>query len=246
MQRLELLKSITDPPPVDGRIARGERTRVRVAEALTALLEEGETQPTAKLVASRAGVSLRLVFHHFEDMDALYRAVMVLQWQRYWAKLRDVPPDLTLQHRIDRLVRQRGRLFDAVGAVRRAAVSMAARSEDLAQALVESDSFLRSRLELTFAPELEAAGPAAADLLEAVDLVASWEAWERLRLVQGLSGVAARRVTTRMLTALLGPEGAQPATGVGLGIRRSRRRATGGTARTTSAARSRPRGGARK
>ncbi|MGH9090233.1 MAG: TetR/AcrR family transcriptional regulator, partial [Acidimicrobiales bacterium] len=135
MQRLELIKSITDPPPVDGRVARGERTRVRVAEALISLLEEGEHQPTAKMVARRAGVSLRLVFHHFEDMDALYRAVMVLQWQRYWAKLRDVPPDLSLDHRIDRTVRQRGRLYDAIGPVRRAAVPMTARSDDLAEAL---------------------------------------------------------------------------------------------------------------
>lgn len=241
MQRLELLKSITDPPPVDGRVARGERTRVRVAEALTALLEEGETQPTAKMVARQAGVSLRLVFHHFEDMDALYRAVMVLQWQRYWAKLRDVPPDLSLDHRIDRSVRQRGRLFDAIGPVRRAAVALAARWDDLAEALGESDLFLRGRLELTFAPEIEAAGQGAGDLLEAIDIAASWEAWERLRLGQGLSAVTARRVMTRTLAALLGPEASQAPAGVGLGVRRSRRRTTASSAHATP--RARPRGG---
>lgn len=243
MQRLELLKSVTGAPPVDGRAARGERTRVRVAEALISLLEEGEAQPTAKMVARRAGVSLRLVFHHFEDMDTLYRAVMVLQWQRYWVKLRDVPPDLSLDHRIDRTVRQRGRLFDAVGPVRRTAVSLAARSDDLAEALAGSDGFLRDRLELTFAPELEAAGQGSGDLLEAVDVATSWEAWERLRLGQGLSGVAARRVTTRMLAALLGPERALRAGAVGPGIRRSRRRQTGGAA--GAAPRTRPRGSTR-
>lgn len=205
MQRLALIEAHQSPPPVDGRIARGERTRVRVADALISLLEEGESQPTAKMVAQRAGVSLRLVFHHFDDMDALYRSVMVLQAQRYWGRLRAVPTDLPLEHRIDRTVRQRGRLFDAVGPVRRAAVSVASHSPELADALAESDSLLRGRLERTFEAELEAAGTGAGELLEAIDLVASWEAWERLRLGQRLSGVAARRVMGHALTALLEP-----------------------------------------
>lgn len=225
MQRLALLKSINQPPPTDGRVARGERTRVRVADALISLLEEGEAAPTAKMVAQRAGVSLRLVFHHYEDMDSLYRAVMVLQAQRYWAKLRDVPADLPLTHRVDRSVRQRGRLYDAIGPVRRAAVPLASRSDDLAEALAESSSLLRRRLELTFAPELEAAGADAGDLLEAIDAAASWEAWERLRLGQHLSAVAARRVMSRTLTALIGPGAEEQPDGAGPGARRPRRHA---------------------
>jgi TetR/AcrR family transcriptional regulator, regulator of autoinduction and epiphytic fitness len=225
MQRLALLNSITDQPPTDGRVARGERTRVKVADALISLLEEGETAPTAKMVAQRAGVSLRLVFHHFEDMDSLYRAVMVLQAQRYWARLRDVPPELPLSHRVDRTVRQRGRLYDAIGPVRRAAVPLASRSEDLAQALAESSSLLRGRLELTFGPELEAAGADAGDLFEAIDVAASWEVWERLRLGQQLSAVAARRVMARTLAALLAPGSGEIADGADSGPRRPRRRA---------------------
>lgn len=223
MQRLALLNSLTDQPATDGRVARGERTRVKVAEALISLLEQGETAPTAKMVAQRAGVSLRLVFHHFEDMDSLYRAVMVLQARRYWTMLRDVPPELPLSHRVDRTVRQRGRLYDAIGPVRRVAVPLAFRSEDLAKALAESSSLLRGRLELTFAPELEAAGAGAGDLFETIDVAASWEVWERLRLGQQLSAVAARRVMARALAALLAPDriddGADPV------ARRPRRRA---------------------
>ncbi len=79
MQRTAERAALIGAGSTDGRIARGERTRRKVAEALISLLEEGDTQPTAKLIAQRADVSLRLVFHHFEDMDALYRAVMILQ-----------------------------------------------------------------------------------------------------------------------------------------------------------------------
>jgi TetR/AcrR family transcriptional regulator, regulator of autoinduction and epiphytic fitness len=210
MQRFTLLRSAQERRVTDGRIARGERTRIRVAEAMIELLEQGEAQPTAKAVAQQAGVSLRLVFHHFEDMDALYRAVMVLQAQRHWSKLREVPPGLPVAHRIDRTVRQRGRLFDAIGPVRRVAVTMATRSEELAGGLAEADQFLRERLADTFEPELAAAGTHGRDLLESLDLVTSWEAWTRLRIQQHLSPVVARRVTARSLAALLG-EGQAPA-----------------------------------
>jgi len=49
----------------DGRRARGERTRVRVLEALVALAEEGQVRPGAQQVADRAGVALRTVYHTF-------------------------------------------------------------------------------------------------------------------------------------------------------------------------------------
>lgn len=209
MQRLALIKSAPGPEAVDGRLARGERTKVKVADALISLLEDGEAQPTAKMVAARAGVSLRLVFHHFEDMDALYRSVIALQAQRYWLKLREISADQPLAHRIDRTVRQRSRLFEAISPVRRMAMSLASRSAALGEALAESDTFLRSRLAHTFAPELEAAGTAGRDLLECLDLATSWEAWERLREGQHLSAVAARRILNRSLTALVGPDPAE-------------------------------------
>jgi AcrR family transcriptional regulator len=133
---------------VDGRIARGLRTRRRVAEALVALLEDGNADPTAKQIASRAGVSLRLVFHHFDDLDDLYRSVAAMQAERHWNEP-------------------------------------------------------RRRLAVTFAPEIGAAGGGGSDLLEALDLVASWEAWDRLRSLKGLSPTAARRRVTVAMAALL-------------------------------------------
>lgn len=211
------------PSSTDGRIARGERTRQHVADALISLLEDGGPLPTAKAVAERAEISLRLVFHHFADMDALYRAAIVLQARRHWSALRAVPPGLPLAQRIDRTVRQRSRLFEAIGPVRRVAVLHACHSADLANALAESSSLLREHLTGTFGPELDAAG--AGDLLEAIDAGASWETWERLRLGQHLTPTAARRVVARTLAGLLGPippTGHTPA-GATKGTHRTRR-----------------------
>lgn len=187
----------------DGRLARGERTRLRVAEALISLLQHGTPQPTAKAVAARAGVSLRLVFHHFEDMDAVYRAVIAVQAQRHWDHLRPVPATLDLVERVERTVRRRGRLYDAVAPVRRTSVPLAAHSPDVADWIRSTNAVLRDHVAFTFGPELARVGDDGSDVLDALDMAASWETWERLRRDQHLSRTAAHRVTARTLLALL-------------------------------------------
>ncbi|MFN7179806.1 TetR/AcrR family transcriptional regulator [Hyphomonas sp.] len=56
----------------DGRRQRSERSRAQIIDALFALIREGDVSPSAAKVAERAGVGLRTVFRHFEDMDSLY------------------------------------------------------------------------------------------------------------------------------------------------------------------------------
>jgi AcrR family transcriptional regulator len=182
---------------------RGEQTRARIADAVIDLLTETELPPTAKEVATRAGVSVRLVFHHFEDMDALYRAVARAQFDRHWRGLRPVAGDLPVGQRIDRTVHQRARLFDAVAPVRRKAATLALRHQDIAQSFELTNKMLRNWLEETFADELRTAGRSRPDLLAALEAAASWEMWDRLRRIQGLSAAAARRVVARTLRSLL-------------------------------------------
>lgn len=188
----------------DGRRARGERTRRRVAEALLELLQEGHPQPTAKQIADRAGVSLRLVFHHFEDMEALYHAMASMQFDRHWRTVSALPPDLPLGERVERTVRQRSALFEAITPVRRAALLQVHRSAEIAGELSRANRHLHDQVAATFEPELERS-PNSADLLETLDLLASWETWDRFRRVQGLSVAAARRVLSDAFTRLLEP-----------------------------------------
>src|SRR3954447_15843011 len=55
----------------DGRAARSVRTRRAIVDALRALHHEGDLRPTAPRVAERAGVSVRTVWQHFDDLEAL-------------------------------------------------------------------------------------------------------------------------------------------------------------------------------
>lgn len=183
--------------------ARGERTRRRVADALVDLLEAGDPAPTAKAVAAHASVSVRLVFHHFEDMESLYRTVLALQTAQYWDTVRPVPADRPQDERVDHVVQQRAKLFDAIGSVRRAGVTLAPRQPEIAEHIADADARLRAWLEETFAPELRSAGREKRELLSALDTAASWEAWDHMRRVEHLSAAAARRVMARTLRSLL-------------------------------------------
>jgi AcrR family transcriptional regulator len=187
----------------DGRIARGERTRRRLAEGLIALLEAGNLQPTAKDVATEAGVSLRLVFHHFKDMEAIYEAGTRLQAERHWRTLHPAQASLPRAERVRHEVRQRTRLFEAISPVRRGGVAMAAQSSGLSERINQSNLTLRDLLARSLAPELAAADPRQKELLDALDAVTSWEMWERLRRAEHLGVAAAQRTVVRMVTALL-------------------------------------------
>jgi AcrR family transcriptional regulator len=196
-----------EEPTTDGRVARGQRTRRRVAEALVDLLRDGDPDPTAKAIAERAGVSLRLVFHHFSDIDDLYRAVATLQLERHWGDLPRFSASLALPTRIERTVRHRSVLYEEISPVRRAALRRAPTSSGVTELLVHTDGLLRENLSASFAPELEKRPESESiDTLVALDAASSWECWERMRCRSDLNVVATRRVMARTMGALLGPE----------------------------------------
>ena len=60
-------------PRTDGRRERSKSSRARIVAAMLDLVERGDVQPSAARVADEAGVGLRTVFRHFDDMDSLYR-----------------------------------------------------------------------------------------------------------------------------------------------------------------------------
>jgi len=81
---------------------------------------------------------------------------------------------------------------------------VADRSELVAAQLAAARAWQRDELSLVFACELARRGPAASrDLLDALDVVTSWEAWNVLRARQGCSVARARRITEGLLLRTL-------------------------------------------
>lgn len=172
----------------DGRSERGVRNRESILDAVYQLVEREERMPTAERVAEEAGVGIRTVFRHFSDMEALYSEV----WTRVYTDLRDVIdaplPEGSLEQRTRVLVDRRCELFERMAPFRRAAVLQKDKSAFLQRQRQQVTAILRMRLMRVF-PEIEAAPPA---LVEALDMVSSFEAWNRLKVDQGLSNVETR------------------------------------------------------
>jgi TetR/AcrR family transcriptional regulator, regulator of autoinduction and epiphytic fitness len=187
----------------DGRVARGERTRRALAEAMINLLEDGDARPTARRIAERAGVSLRLVFHHFDDLESIMTAAVEIQEHRHWRHVQPVLCTLTLTERVARVVRQRVAVFEAVAPVRRSAELFKDTSPVVAAELNRGREWLRNQLRATFAPELDLRRPVDAQvLLDSLEVTTSWETWEQLQRL-GRTPSACRRTMERLTVAVL-------------------------------------------
>ena len=187
---------------LDGRTARAERTRQAVVEAMLALIAEGDLRPTGARVAERAGVSLRSVFQHFEDLEALLAAVVTHQTDRISELMTPLAPDGPLAERIRALVDQRAKIYEFIAPTRRAAVLQEPFSTNLRQGREALLARSADQLARTFGPELAAADDRP-ELVSALAVATAWETWDHLRRWQNLSVAATKRVMTRTATALL-------------------------------------------
>lgn len=195
-------------PPTDGRTLRSLRTREAIVDATIALLEEGDLRPTAPRVAEQASVSVRSVFQHFADLEALHAAVAERLVERVAALVVPVDPSLPLADRLERFVHQRSLLLEVVTPIRRAADVHGPFSAEITSRLRAGQAFLRAEVEHTFAPELDAAGVNRELLLDALDAALSWATWTGLRATLGRDQPGARRVVRFLAEAALA--GAEP------------------------------------
>ncbi len=193
------------PGKEDGRLLRSQRARAAVADALLELIEEGDLRPTAPRIAERAGVSLRLVFHHFTDLEALFAAAAERQMQKVLPTVHPVEAEGPLAARLEAFVGERCRLLERVAPVRRAAQLQEPFSQVISERIRAGRAWRRADIERVFAPELSACDPATRkELLAALVAVGSFSVWDQLRSHQGLPVAAAQKVMARLLAALFG------------------------------------------
>jgi len=193
---------------LDGRRQRSEQSRAAIVDAMLDLLRAGNPRPGAQEIAERAGVSLRSVFRHFEDLDALYTVVTDRQKERSEHLFELGPVNGSLERRIALLIEQRARLFEEIAPVRRAALRLAPFHAPIRNRLADSNAVLRRHLPRVFAAELEPLAPAARrELLDALEVASSWNAWDALRSDQNLSPERAAKVVARLLRALVQARG---------------------------------------
>jgi AcrR family transcriptional regulator len=184
----------------DGRLQRSVRSRERILDSLCELVEEGDLRPTGQRVAERAGLSLRTVFRHFEDMEGLNREMH----DRMERVLRPLAAgdsvSGSLVERVGGLIRRRTNLFEKGAPFLRAGAINRWQSPYLTEAHAADVRELRADLDRAL-PEVSRVS---AERQEALALVTSFEAWDRLRVDQKLGRDRAREVMIEAVMALIG------------------------------------------
>ena len=188
----------------DGRLARSARTRRSIVDALRALHHEGDLRPTAPRVAERAGVSLRTVWQHFTDLETL----LVEAGRRdYEIALRYVAPidaQGPLTARLRQLVAQRGRMFEALAPVWRAARLHEPFSPQIRRNRDRLVDAGREQIERIFAAELATVpGGKRESTLAAMQVATTWSTWESLRVELGLTPADAEQAVYTLVSQLL-------------------------------------------
>lgn len=193
----------------DGRTERSRRTRDAVVDALLALHDEGDLTPTAQRVAAKAGVALRTVYGHFNDMETLYAEAGERELRRLYAVADVVPAELPLDQRVEQFCRSRARVLEYLMPVMRATRIREPFSPQLLRNRHRYIASADSEVARVFEAELRRLSKSeAADLLDALYLATGGPAWDALRGDRGLDPDRALEVMRRTVAALLSPGGA--------------------------------------
>lgn len=191
----------------DGRRRRSENSRNRIVAAMIELVAEGRITPSAEEVASRAGVGLRTVFRHFNDMESLYAALTSSLAEQYEMWL--IPFDSKdWQGQLVEAIERRTATYERLLPFKRAGDAHRHASPAIQAEHARMQGMMRNRLR-SFLP---AAITDDEVRFETIDLMLSFEAWQRLRDEQGLSIELARRIVMREVLRLAGAEGAETTT----------------------------------
>jgi AcrR family transcriptional regulator len=190
----------TPPPRIDGRTARSERTRNAIVDAHVSLITDGDLRPTADRIAKLAGVSLRALWSHFADMEALFAASGERILERRDAAFQPIPPDLPLIERITAYCHQRARLLEQIAPAAKASALKEPFSPALQRYRKLHVQRVRDELRTLFAAEIGDDE----DLLISLTAVSVWNHWDTLRTPLELSPEQARASLARTITALLG------------------------------------------
>jgi TetR/AcrR family transcriptional regulator of autoinduction and epiphytic fitness len=193
----------TEPAGGDGRASRAARTRIAVVDALLALNEKGNLRPTAREIAAEAGVSLRSIYVHFDDVESLLVAAAVRHGEYLISLARSVPTDGPLDRRVAALVANRRTLYEASSGVRRAALVQEPFSPALQRALEAGRKAGRAEIDNVFAAEITAAGACGGRLRQALTLAIGSTSWDVMRRYQKLTADEAEQQLRTMVLALI-------------------------------------------
>ncbi len=187
------------PSKPDGRRLRSNRSRQLIIESMLALIKQGNLVPTAQQVAEHANVGIRSVFRHFEDMESIFETASELCHREFRSLFMGGDRSGTLQERILHASECHADAYETISNIMLSGAARRWNSEVLQKSYLEYQHQLRRDLD-EWLPELV---NLAENKRQAVDSIASFEMWQRLRNIQGLDKVQSINIIVEMLEALI-------------------------------------------
>jgi AcrR family transcriptional regulator len=189
----------------DGRSLRRERNRQDIVDALLGLIENGETEISAALIASKAGLSERSIFRYFDDVNDLYRSVCDLAFSKEieYALIDDAGVG-SLDTKIENFVNQRVRIYTMNEKIAPAARSFAFKNPIIKNQLVVGRKLLRTQIIKHFAEELSVFDKQQQQVAVAIiDSLTTFEYYDMMRSDQKMSVQAIKSVLAESIRKAL-------------------------------------------
>lgn len=183
----------------DGRKHRSQRSQMLIVNAMLELVAQGNLEPSADQIAEIAKVGRRSVFRHFSDMDSLYREMADSIATTMESIVQQPFVAVDWRGQVLELVDRRAMTFEKMKPFLFAAQRHRHRSRFLKASHAHFVEMLR-RILLGILPKDVARN---AVLVEALDMLLSFESWNRLREDQGLGVAKSKRVLKQAIESLL-------------------------------------------
>lgn len=174
-----------------------------LVDAMYVLVRDTHAAPTVGALVARSGLPSEVVARAFTEIDALYRGVSARLLREVLGLVTFGPPTGRLEADLSALVRRRMRIFEHIAPFQRAARRALPGSVFLREQEAFNVNALRAALVVMVSPYL---APEAHDALDALDVLLSFEAWERLRGAQQVPDERIERLLVNAAAAIVRAE----------------------------------------
>jgi AcrR family transcriptional regulator len=191
-----IMTSRAEAPLADGRRERSRSSRSKIVAAMVDLVGKGDVAPSAARVAEVAGVGLRSVFRHFDDMDELYREMGEVIAAQVMPIILEPPSGASWKEKLFDIADRRAMVFETILPYRISANLKRFQSPYLMQDYrrmlrLESDT---TEAHLPVSVKADVAGT------RSLNVILSFQTWRLLRHDQELPFEDAKAVVRRLLS----------------------------------------------
>lgn len=189
------MASRSEAPLADGRRERSRSSRIKIVAAMLDLVGKGDVSPSAARVAEVAGVGLRSVFRHFDDMDELYREMGEVIEAQVMPIILQSPSGTDWKEKLFDIADKRSKVFETILPYRISASLKRFQSPYLMQ---DYRRMLRFECE-TIEAHLPTTAKADVAGARGLNVILGFQTWRLLRHDQELSVEDAKAVVRRLL-----------------------------------------------